>query len=142
FVEPSFRRRSRVRHHELSAGKLGKPAALLHQLVKTALLHDPPVVKYKDTIGVAHSREPVRDNECRAALHHLVERRLHLRLRRRIERARRLVENEDRWVLQQRSGDRDTLALAAGKLTPALADIRTHAGARDELGRLRAAKRI
>ena len=45
---------------------------------------------------------------------------LHLR----IERARRLVEDQDRRVLQQHAGDGDALALAAGQLHAALADVR------------------
>ena len=41
-----------------------------------------------------------------------------------VERAGRLVEHEDRRVLQDRAGDRDALALAARKLAAALADGR------------------
>ena len=52
------------------------------------------------------------------------QRLLHPRLGRRVERAGRLVEDQDRRILQQRAGDRQALALAAGKRGAALADQR------------------
>ena len=66
--------------------------------------------------------EPVRDHEGGAVLHHLVERGLHLGLGGGVERAGRLVEDQDRRVLQQRARDRQPLALAAGQQAAALAD--------------------
>ena len=45
----------------------------------------------------------------------------------RVERAGRFIENEDRRVLQQRAGDGETLALAAGQQPAALADRRFEA---------------
>ena len=54
----------------------------------------------------------------------LVQRLLQLALGRGVERAGRLVEDQDRRVLEQRPGDRQALALAAGQRAAALADRR------------------
>ena len=64
----------------------------------------------------------MRDDEGGAALHQRLQRLLDLRLGRRVERAGRLVEDQDRRVLQQRPGDGEALALAARKRDAALAD--------------------
>ena len=67
----------------------------------------------------------------------------------RIERRGRLVEHEDRRVLQHDAGDGDALALAARELDAALADMGVVARAaalvlqsRDELVRLAAVRRL
>ena len=109
---------------ELRFGQFGEDAALCHQLVEAAALHDAAAVEHEDARGVAHRGEPVGDDEGGAALHHLVEGGGHLGLGRGIERARRLVEDQDRRVLQQRPGDRQPLPLAAREHAPALADDR------------------
>ena len=82
----------------------------------------------------------------RAAFHEAVELLLDRRLDLRIERAGRLVEDEDRRVLEDQPGDGDALALAAGELDAALADVGVVAGAaaavleaEDEVVRLRRA---
>ena len=46
-----------------------------------------------------------------------------------VERGRRLVEHQDRRVLEHHARDRDALALAAGELDAALADVRVVARA-------------
>ena len=65
-----------------------------------------------------------------------------------VERRGRLVEHQDRRVLQDHARERDALALAARELHAALADVRVVAGASvpvaqpdDELVRLRLARR-
>ena len=66
-----------------------------------------------------------------------------------IERRGRLVEHQDRRVLQDHPGERDALALAAGQFDAALADMRVEAGAAvpvlqplDEFERVRAPRRV
>ena len=49
---------------------------------------------------------------------------LHEQLRLGVERRRRLVENQDRRILQQRTRDREPLPLAAGQPLPSFADRR------------------
>ena len=56
-------------------------------------------------------------------LHQAVERVLHGALALRVERRGRLVEEQDRRVLEDRAGDGDALALAAGQRHAALADL-------------------
>ena len=56
--------------------------------------------------------------------HQLLQAFLDRRLDLRIERRGRLVEHQDRRVLQDDAGDGDALALAAGELDAALADMR------------------
>ena len=72
--------------------------------------------------------------------HDLVQRALDLLLGRRVDGRRRVVEDEDPRVGEQRARDRDPLALAAAQRQPALADARVVAVGqrRDEVVRLRA----
>ena len=110
------------RRHELGLGEFGEAAALGDELVEGAGLDDAALVEHQDAVGVADRGEAVGDHEGGAALHDLVERRLQLALGRGVERARRLVEDQDRRVLEERAGDRQALALAAGERAAALAD--------------------
>ena len=80
------------------------------------------VLQHHDLVGVAHGRQAVGDDEGGAARHQRLERLLDARLRRRVERAGRLVEDQDRRVLEQRAGDGQALALAARQGRAALAD--------------------
>ena len=66
----------------------------------------------------------MRDDDRRPADLEPVERVLDERLGFVVERARRLVEEQDRRVLQDRPGDRHALALAAGQARAAVADDR------------------
>ena len=72
----------------------------------------------------AHRRQPVRDDQhgavARDAPHVLLDHPLALI----VERARRLVEDEDARVAHQRTGDGDALALAARQARAALANDR------------------
>src|SRR6185503_15910656 len=94
------------------------------ELAERPLLDDPAALEDEDAAGFPHRRQAVRDDERRPALHHLVERGLDLGLGRRVERARRLVEDEDRRILQQGARDGEALALAPGEEAAALADAR------------------
>src|SRR5215470_2375050 len=81
-------------------------------------------VQHDDAVGAANRREPVRDDDRRATGHQIVERLLHHHLAFGVERAGRLVEDQNWRVLQNRARDRDALALAARKYRAALADHR------------------
>ena len=93
------------------------------RLVRPAL-DDRAAVHHEDLVGVMDRRQPVRDHERRAAGHQPIQRLEDHRLRPRIDRRGRLVEDENRRVLQERPGDADALALAAGQPDAALADRR------------------
>ena len=68
------------------------------------------------------SRRARRKSDLRPPRAELLERGLHGGLGRRVERARRLVEEDDRRVLEEAARDRDALLLAAAQPQPALAD--------------------
>src|SRR5208337_901463 len=115
--------RRRLSCHELAFRELSEMSAEMHELVEAAALDDAAACEYEDAVGVADGREPVRDHEGGAALHHLGKRRLHARFGERIERAGRLVQDENRGILKERAGDREALALAAGEQPAAFAGI-------------------
>ena len=99
-------------------------AAALEQLLVGAALDDPALVEHDDLVGVAHGREPVGDRDRRAPLGQPLELGLDGRLGLRVERARRLVEDQHRRVAQDRPRDRHPLLLAAREAVAALADDR------------------
>ena len=89
-----------------------------------AALGDAAFVQHHDLVGIDHGRQPVRDDERGVLAGDVAERLLDGRLGAAVQRAGRLVEDQDRRVLQQGAGDGDALLLAAGKLQPPLADHR------------------
>src|SRR5581483_8989922 len=97
------------------------------QLVVPPALHDAAAVEHHDLVSVLDRREPVRDRDRGPPGREPVERLLHLALRLGVERARRLVEHEDRRIAQDRACDRDPLLLAAREAIAALADDRVEA---------------
>src|SRR5438045_7574997 len=75
-----------------------------------------------DAISPAHCRETMSDHERRSILHQVMECRLDQNLRLSIERRSCFVKNQDRRVLKNCPGNRDSLLLAAGEPHTALAD--------------------
>ncbi len=65
-----------------------------------ALLHDAPVLEHDDAVRVADRREAVRDDERRPTAHQPLERFFDEVLALGVERARRLVEDQDARVLE------------------------------------------
>src|SRR6266568_7650018 len=92
------------------------------QLNVTAGLRDPALVDDIDEVGIDDGGKPMRDDQRRTPAHQNLERRLDLALRFGIECRCRLVEQQDRRVLQHRAGDGETLALSARELDAVLAD--------------------
>ena len=92
------------------------------RIVRTALA-DAVLIDDDDLIGVLHRREPVRDDERRPAHRQLLKRALDIRLGNGVERAGRLIQNQDRRVLQKQACDGDALLLTAGEHDAALADL-------------------
>src|SRR5215831_20631170 len=97
---------------ELERGEPCVQAAARDQLGVAADLDDLARLEDDDAVGALHRREAMRDDDRRAAAHRRLERSLDHALAFGIERARRLVEQEQRRVLQHRSRDRDPLPLA------------------------------
>ena len=108
-----------------------------------AAFDDTAFIQDEDAVGADDARQPVREDQGRASSRQAVDRLLNHRLVLRVHRGKRFVENEDRRVPQQRTGDRQALALAARQQHAALADHRvvTVRQQRDELVRIGVARR-
>ena len=74
-----------------------------------AALDDLSVIYDQDLIGLLDRRKAVGDRNDRLALRQLGDRRLDEVLILRIDACRRLVENDDRCILQDRPCDRDAM---------------------------------
>ena len=92
------------------------------QLLVTAVADNAAVIEYENAVGDAYGAEAVGDNERGSAFHERRQCFLDGSLAFRVERARRLIEDEDGRILEKSPGDGDPLALAAGKEIPTLAD--------------------
>src|ERR1700704_1346809 len=90
-------------HHELGPCQFRETTALRHQFIERSAFDHMSVVEHQDARGIANGREPVRDYEGGASLHHLVERGVNLGFGDGIERAGRLVEDQDRRGFYQRA---------------------------------------
>ena len=116
------------RYRSAAAGQatLGGPVAVearvappaLEQLVVRALLDDPAVLEHDDQVGVADRREAMSDHERRAAGEQPPERALDLPLGADVDRRRRLVEDQDPRVGEERARERDELPLPEREAEP------------------------
>ena len=77
------------------------------------LLCDLALIEDDNPISSANSRQTVGNHKGRAILHQLVQGRLHQLFALRIESACCFIKQQDRRIAKQRTGNRDTLALAA-----------------------------
>src|SRR5271168_3711943 len=94
-------------------------ARAVMDLGREALLDDFPAVEHgRAARDMANDGEIVRDEQ-QAQPHlalQLIEQVEHLRLHGEIERAHRLVADDETWAPDHGAGDRDALALPAGEL--------------------------
>src|SRR5262249_11740965 len=95
----------------LQAMERGIATASLDKIVMAAILHDAARVDGDDPVGVPHGRESMSDDEDGAALGDLLHVLLNHPLALIIERARRLVEDQDPGVGDQSTRDGDPLLL-------------------------------
>src|SRR5579883_2994212 len=112
------------------------------QLFVGAAVDEFALAQDKDSVGPANLREAMGDEQRGAALQEATNGSLYLILRRAVDGAGGVVENQDARVGEQGAGDGDTLALAAGERDAALADHRlvTFLEAEDELVGLRVSR--
>src|SRR5712672_3388040 len=82
-------------HHELGLREFREASALGDQFIERSAFDHAAIVEHQDTGGVANGRKPMRDHEGGAALHHLVEGGIDLGFGDGVERAGRLVEDQD-----------------------------------------------
>src|SRR5687768_1915847 len=99
---------------ELEPGEARIEAALAHELRMRALGDDRAALHHHDALGVLHRREAMGDGKRGAALLQRIESLLHQALRGGVERARRLVEQKDRPIGEQRPRNGQALLLPAG----------------------------
>ena len=99
-------------------------AAGLDQRVMGAVLDQAAALERDDAIRRPHGREPVRDDQNRPPLGDLLHVLLNDALALIVEGARRLIEDQDARVGDERAGNGDALALAAREGRAALADDR------------------
>ena len=115
---------SGLRVYALPRHQAGKEAAPFDQRVVAAVLHDPAAVEHKDTVTVTDGGEPVgNDHPCAA---HGVQRLGDLPLRPVVQRARRLVKEQELRLRRDRARDHQPLLLSAGDAASALGDHRIH----------------
>ena len=99
-------------------------AAGVDQRVMGAVLDQAAALERDDAIGRPHRREPVRDDQNRPPLGNLFHILLNDALALIVEGARRLIEDQNARVGDERAGNGDALALATGEGGAALADNR------------------
>ena len=123
----------------MPARQFRKFSAALDQLLERAGFDDLPTLEHQDPGCLADGREPMRDHERGAPAHDLVQCPQQLGFGCRVERARGLVEDEDRRILEQRASNRQALTLAAGQPASAFADagMKPALPREDEIQRLR-----
>src|SRR5690349_7197557 len=100
------------------------PSVLSVECIVSAALQDTSVFDDQNLIRAADGRKAVRDDERGAAFHQIPEPFLNQRLRFGIEAGGSFVQDQNARVGKNGAGDRNTLALAAGKLNAALAHNR------------------
>ena len=88
-----------------------------------AFLDDAAFVHDDDTVGLAHGRQAVGDDDGGSAFHQMFECILHQPLAFGVERAGRLVKQQDRRIAQQGTGNGDALSLPARKPRATLTQI-------------------
>src|SRR5437763_607242 len=106
------------------AVELRVAASARDELGAFALLQNRAVAEDDNLIHAMHGRDAVRDDERRAPAHEFRQRGHDRGFGRRIERARRLVENQDWRIFQECPRDADALALSHAEVPAALADLR------------------
>ena len=89
-----------------------------------ALVDDVTLIDHDDAVRELEGRAAVRDQDRRASHEDPPQRVVDLGFDPRVDGGRRVVEQQDPWVAEQRAGQCDPLTLAAGEREPLLADDR------------------
>jgi hypothetical protein len=97
------------------------------ELGGTPLVDDPTPVDHNNPVKALKRGHPVRDRKHRTSLHQSFKGGLNCAFRRAIEGRRCFIQQQDRGAFQDRSGDRDALALSSGEFHTPVADYRVEA---------------
>src|SRR5262249_36541634 len=114
----------RYEPRDLAVPERGVDPAAPHEVLVPAGLHDAPLLEVDNAVQGPQRGQPVGDRDHGLVAHEAHEGGLDRGLALAVERARGLVEEEDRRPPEESAGDGDPLALATRELHPALA----HAG--------------
>ena len=93
------------------------------QFIMRSLLDDVTTVEHDQAAHAGDRRQPVRNRDHRLAGHQCIEARLNGGFDLTVECRGRLIQDQDRRILENDAGDGDALALAAGQLDAALSDL-------------------
>ena len=107
----------------LPGPELGVVPATGEELGVGALLHDPALVEHHQPVHRGDGREAVSDGDHRLVGHQRLQLLLDRGLDFAVERRGRLIQHQDRRVLQQHAGNGDALALPAGEFYAPFADM-------------------
>lgn len=88
-----------------------------------APFYDLTLMHHTDLIRITDRRETVGDHYGRTILHQVLQRFLYQTFGFRIQGGCGLIQDQDRGILQDRTGDTDSLALSAGQFSTPVADI-------------------
>ena len=113
----------------------------LQEILRRVKAVDPPVVHDDDPVAVLHRGDALRDDELCRIRDLLPERLADLCVCRRVHGTGRVIQNQNLRLLQERSGDAESLLLTAGDVGSALADHRVVA-VRHLLDELRGAGQV
>src|SRR5262249_6505371 len=102
-----------MQHPRLHAMQRCVTTARAHEFIVVAIFDQATALDSDDAISATHCGEPVCDDDDGAAARDLTHILLHDPLALVIERTGSLVENQDAWIRDERTRDRDTLALTA-----------------------------
>ena len=129
----------RLLPHQLSVHTVSRD-----QLRVGAHLGDAARIQHENPVGSDDARKPVRDYQRRPVLHQPVQRGLDDGFVLRVHARKRLVQQQDRRVLEQRASNRQPLPLPAGQPNGALSDNGIVPGRqmRDELVRVRGVRGV
>src|SRR5262245_62023646 len=101
-----------VRRLKLQFGQTRVKAARGDKLVVAALLDDLAYFHHQDTVAREHCGQPVSNHDRGALRHEAIERSFHQHFAFRIEGGSGLVEKKQRRIAQDRTRNRQTLALS------------------------------
>src|SRR5437879_5789848 len=109
--------------NELESRQTRVEPALAEQARVVADGDHPPAVEHDDPLRLQYGGKAMRDDQHRTAIHEAIEGLLDEALTLRVQRARGLVKEKQSRVTEQRSRNRDSLALAPGQSHASLAEI-------------------
>ena len=109
---------------ERGAAEAGVHAVLRDKFIVRALLNHAAMVEDVDAVGVAHGAQAVGDDEAGAMRHEMLQRLLNLPFGLGIDAGSGFIEQQNRWIAQQSTGDADALLFTDAELHTTFPDMR------------------